>query len=135
STSTSRTRGTRIWSLIRSWWTTGRVLSSGRRLGLKGSSPNYADPSFRYDKSRTQRLRSSSSCDSVEPPRTAVREVRGGSAPAWQAAIVAPASTTSSPGAGRARGSLLPRSPSGRRQLAEACEQLAERERRLAAAP
>ena len=75
----------RIWSLIRSCWTTGRVLSSGRRRGLKGVSPTYVLRQSRAIPSIERQMpqaaaplnprRESSSFDSVEP-RTARRPGR-----------------------------------------------------------
>src|SRR6187551_2703928 len=67
SSPTSLTRGTRICSLIRSCWTTGRVLSSGRRRGLKGSSPSRVDPPHSLKRHCMQRRHSLVGSDSVEP--------------------------------------------------------------------
>src|SRR6187551_3087464 len=71
SSPTSLTRGTRICSLIRSCWTTGRVLSSGRRRGLKRSSPSRVDPPHSWKRHCMQRRHSLVGTDSVEP-RTAL---------------------------------------------------------------
>src|SRR5262245_41390918 len=64
---TSLTRGTRICSLIRSCWTPGRVLSSGRRRGLKGLSPSRVDPPLSLKRHCMQRRHSLVRFDSVEP--------------------------------------------------------------------
>src|SRR5579872_3013417 len=75
SSSINRTRGTRMFSLIRVWGT-GRT-GSTNRLGLKDVSPSCW---FLLQTTKTaackQRPRSSSSCDSVEPPRSSALEVR-----------------------------------------------------------
>src|SRR5215471_16591724 len=76
SSSINLTRGARMFSLIRVCGT-GRTGSTNRR-GLKDVSPSRTFLPHQTTKTAAckQRPRSSSSCDSVEPPRSQAREVR-----------------------------------------------------------
>src|SRR5688500_14602126 len=77
SSPTRRTWGTRMFSLIRSCGC-GTRRSSGRRLGLKGSSPSSLNPPYRRQKPLHAAATFPHPTGSVEPSRTRwPRKVRG----------------------------------------------------------